>query len=223
MSGNPSPLGHDKDITVLLEAYQAGIFPMADNRESNGFYWVNPDKRGVIPLKHFHLPRRLRRTLKDAPFVIKINKDFATVMQACAEPTPDRPESWINPPLYRLYTRLHSLGYAHSVECWQDGNLVGGLYGVHVGAAFFGESMFSRVKDASKIALVHLAARLRAGGFLLLDIQFITMHLRQFGAVELSHTAFHQCLSEALRHQGDFFSLSDDTPSSILQSISQIS
>ncbi|MBO6784830.1 MAG: leucyl/phenylalanyl-tRNA--protein transferase, partial [Alphaproteobacteria bacterium] len=159
---------------LLLGAYASGIFPMAESRHDPDLYWIDPDLRGVIPLDGFHIPRRLRRTLRAAPYEIRCNTAFAETVRGCAEPQIDRPETWINDEIQRLYQALHDMGFAHSVECWDDGNLVGGLYGVSLGGAFFGESMFSRARDASKIALCHLAARLRKAGFVLLDSQFVT-------------------------------------------------
>jgi leucyl/phenylalanyl-tRNA--protein transferase len=184
---------------LLLRAYAVGIFPMADSRASRHLYWLDPEWRGVIPLDGFHVPRRLRRTIRRGIFEVCIDRDFAGVIDGCAESREGRPESWINDDIRRLYLALHELGVAHSVECWMEDALVGGLYGVALGAAFFGESMFSRVTDASKVALVHLVARLRHGGFLLLDTQFITRHLQQFGAVEIPRAEYRRRLTAALR------------------------
>lgn len=189
---------------LLLRAYAAGIFPMAESRHDQELFWVDPEQRGIIPLDRFHVPRRLRRTVRHAPFEIQADTAFAEVMQACSEPAPGRPDSWINDEIIRAYTELHRLGHAHSVECRRDGELVGGLYGVSLGAAFFGESMFSRATDASKVALVHLVARLQAGGFTLLDTQFITRHLQQFGSREVPREAYHRMLAEALSRPAQF-------------------
>jgi len=189
---------------LLLRAYAAGIFPMAESRHDQELFWVDPEQRGIIPLDRFHVPRRLRRTVRQAPFEIRCDTVFGEVMQACSEPAPGRPDSWINDEIIRAYTELHRLGHAHSVECWRNGVLAGGLYGVSLGAAFFGESMFSRATDASKVALVHLVARLRAGGFMLLDTQFITRHLQQFGSREIPREAYHRLLAEALSRPARF-------------------
>jgi leucyl/phenylalanyl-tRNA---protein transferase len=171
---------------LLLQAYAVGIFPMAESAEDDEVFWVDPDPRGVLPLEQFHVPKRLRRTVRQEVFEIRCDSAFEAVLRACAEPAGDRPSTWINPEILRLYSGLHRIGAAHSVEAWMGRELVGGLYGVSLAGAFFGESMFSRVTDASKVALVHLVARLRAGGYRLLDTQFVTQHLQQFGAVEIS-------------------------------------
>ena len=154
---------------ILLDAYASGIFPMAETRHDNDLYWIDPDIRGVLPLEAFHIPRRLRKTIRAYPFEIRCNSDFHGTVRGCAEPQGNRPETWINDEIEQLYARLFDMGFAHSVECWDNGELMGGLYGVSLGGAFFGESMFSRARDASKVALCHLAARLRKGGFVLLD------------------------------------------------------
>ena len=192
MSGKITP-------QILLRAYAAGIFPMAESAEDNALYWVEPDQRGIIPLKGLRISRSLRKTVKRQPFEIRIDSDFAAVIAACAERTTGRKATWINGRIRSLYTQLHRAGFCHSVECWQDGKLVGGLYGVRLGAIFFGESMFSRVTDSSKIALVHLVELLRAGGFILLDAQFLTPHLQQFGAVEIGRAAYLVRLRKALQ------------------------
>ena len=193
---------------LLLQAYAAGIFPMAESADDPGLFWVDPTRRGIIPLDAFHVPRRLKRVLRRGVFEVRCDTDFAGVMRGCGEASETRPSTWINAEIIRLYTALASQGQAHCVECWlDDGNgrgLVGGLYGVSLGAAFFGESMFSRVTDASKIALVHLVARLRIGGYRLLDTQFVTPHLAQFGAVEVSRARYHRRLAEALRYSARF-------------------
>jgi leucyl/phenylalanyl-tRNA--protein transferase len=183
---------------LLLRAYAAGIFPMAEAAEDPDVFWVDPEQRGILPLDRFHLPRRLARTLRRDLFEVRCDAAFEAVVRGCAEPTPERPKTWINEEIVRLYGALHRLGFAHSVEAWRGGNLVGGLYGVALGAAFFGESMYSRVTDASKVALAHLVARLRLGGFRLLDTQFVTEHLQQFGAVEVSRAQYHRRLAAAL-------------------------
>jgi leucyl/phenylalanyl-tRNA---protein transferase len=183
---------------LLLRAYAAGIFPMAESAEDPELFWVDPERRGVLPLEQFHLPRRLRRTLRNGRFAVACDIDFAAVIRACAEPTAERPKTWINDAIIELYTALQRQGFAHSVEVRHEGELVGGLYGVSLGGAFFGESMFSRMTDASKIALAHLVARLRIGGFQLLDTQFLTAHLARFGAVEISRATYRRRLDRAL-------------------------
>ena len=183
---------------LLLRAYRAGLFPMAESRRGDRLYWLDPEQRGVIPLAAFHLPRRLRRTVLSGAFEVTSNRDFAGIVAGCAAPAEGREDTWINTEIERLFGALHRLGHAHSVEVWHDGRLVGGLYGVSLGAAFFGESMFSRVRDASKVALVHLVARMRVMGFRLLDAQFQTAHLAQFGCREVPRAAYKRLLSEAV-------------------------
>lgn len=183
---------------ILLRAYAEGLFPMAERRGDPLLYWVSPDKRGILPLDEFHVPQRLARTVRSRRFTVTADRAFADVMRACAAPGPGREESWINDEILRLYTALHAGGHAHSIECWQDDALVGGLYGVRLGAAFFGESMFSHQRDASKVALVHLVDTLQRGGFVLLDTQFITAHLAQFGAVEIPRAQYLARLGQAL-------------------------
>jgi leucyl/phenylalanyl-tRNA---protein transferase len=189
---------------LLLRAYAEGIFPMAERRDDDELYWVSPEHRGIIPLDGFHLPRRLARTVRSDRFVVTADVAFTDVMRACAEPTPERAESWINDEILRLYTALHAAGHAHSLECWRDDKLVGGLYGVKLGGAFFGESMFSRERDASKVALVHLVARMVRGGFSLLDTQFLTAHLSRFGAVEIPRAQYQVLLARAIAHEAEF-------------------
>lgn len=186
---------------ILLKAYQSGIFPMAESADDPELFWVDPERRGIIPLDEFHVPRRLRRVVRQERFEVRVDSDFAATLAACAEATEKRPNTWINGEIVRLYTALHARDNAHSVECWLDGRLVGGLYGVSIGGAFFGESMFSRVADASKVALVHLVALMRVGGFRLLDLQFVTPHLAQFGAVEIPRVQYRRLLAEALRYR----------------------
>jgi leucyl/phenylalanyl-tRNA---protein transferase len=183
---------------LLLRAYAAGIFPMAEAADDPDVFWVDPEQRGILPLDGFHLSRRLARTLRREVFDVRCDTAFEAVVRGCAEPTPERPKTWINDEIVRLYAALHRQGFAHSVEAWRDDNLVGGLYGVALGAAFFGESMYSRVSDSSKVALAHLVARLRLGGFRLLDTQFVTEHLQQFGAIEVSRAQYHRRLAAAL-------------------------
>ncbi len=183
---------------LLLRAYAVGIFPMAESADSADLYWFDPERRGILPLDGFHVPKRLKRTVRAGTFELRFDSDFRAVIEACAESTAERPKTWINADIVRLYTELHEQGFAHAVETWRDGRLVGGLYGVSLGAAFFGESMFSRETDASKVALVHLVARLRAGGFTLLDTQFVTEHLSRFGAVEIPRAEYRRHLAQAL-------------------------
>ena len=191
------PAGLTADI--LLSAYAAGGFPMAEDFDDPEINWIDPRRRGIIPLDAFHVPQRLRKTIRRGGFEIRVDGAFETVIRACAAPTPERPRTWLNQELIGLYVELARRGHAHSVELWRDGVLAGGLYGVQLGAAFFGESMFSRATDSSKIALVHLVELLRAGGFVLLDAQFLTPHLQQFGAVEIGRAAYIVRLRKALQ------------------------
>ncbi|MGG5818272.1 leucyl/phenylalanyl-tRNA--protein transferase [Falsiroseomonas sp. HW251] len=193
---------------LLLRAYRAGLFPMAESRRGERLYWLDPEQRGVIPLNGFHLPRRLGRTALSDTFEVTTNRDFAGTVAGCAAPAEGREDTWINLEIERLFAALHRMGHAHSVEAWQDGKLVGGLYGVALGGAFFGESMFSRVSDASKVALVHLVARLRLFGFRLLDAQFQTAHLAQFGCAEVPRAIYKRLLGEAVEHPAPW----DDRP-----------
>jgi leucyl/phenylalanyl-tRNA---protein transferase len=183
---------------LVLRAYRSGFFPMAETRDAADLFWLDPERRGVLPLEEFHLPRRLLRTALADTFEVAADVDFAAVIAACAAPRPGSAESWINPDIVRLFTALFEMGYAHTVECRREGALVGGLYGVAIGGAFFGESMFSRARDASKVALAHLIARLRLGGFRLLDTQFVTEHLQQFGATEIPRAEYRARLAAAL-------------------------
>ncbi|GAB4571163.1 MAG: leucyl/phenylalanyl-tRNA--protein transferase [Rhodothalassiaceae bacterium] len=194
---------------LLLRAYAAGLFPMADDAQSQELFWVDPERRGILPLEAFHIPRRLARTVRTDPFEITIDRDFAEVIAACAAPARGRENTWINDDILSAYTALHEMGHAHSIACRLNGRLVGGLYGVSLGAAFFGESMFHRARDASKIALVHLVARLRAGGYQLLDTQFLTAHLAQFGAIEIRRERYRSLLRTALSQPADFGRLPD--------------
>lgn len=210
----------------LLQAYALGVFPMAQHRDDPRLYWVDPEERGILPLDGFHLPRSLRKSLRKGGFTVTCDTAFERVMQLCAEPAPDRPETWINDQILALYGELHRMGHCHSVEVWHDGQLAGGLYGLALGGAFFGESMFSRVTDASKVALVHLVARLIKGGFKLLDTQFVTEHLSRFGAIEIPRDEYQQRLAQALRAPAVFYGdLGDDDPLDLLssQSSSQMS
>jgi leucyl/phenylalanyl-tRNA--protein transferase len=183
---------------LVLRAYRHGLFPMAEGRAGDKLFWLDPIKRGVLPLDRFHLSRRLLRTVLSGDYSVTADRNFAGVIAGCATPVPDRTDTWINPQIERLFTELFRLGYAHSVETWQGDTLVGGLYGVALGGAFFGESMFSFARDASKAALVHLVARLRLGGFTLLDTQFVTAHLAQFGAEEIPRERYKQQLAAAV-------------------------
>jgi leucyl/phenylalanyl-tRNA--protein transferase len=209
---------------LLLEAYAAGLFPMAEDRRDRRLFWIDPLRRGVLPLDRFHVPRRLLRTVRRDLYRVSTDLAFAAVIEACAEPQSGRPRTWINDPMIALYAELNRQGHAHSVECWQGAKLVGGLYGVSLGGAFFGESMFSRARDASKVALVHLVARLKVCGYRLLDTQFVTPHLRQFGAVEISRARYRALLASALKHRSNFYCLAPSIPGAVaLQSISQTS
>jgi leucyl/phenylalanyl-tRNA--protein transferase len=183
---------------LVLRAYRVGLFPMAETRHGQQLYWLDPEQRGIIPLERFHLPRRLARTVRSGRFEVTVDQDLAGVVRGCAAPGPGREDTWINREIEGLFIALHQLRVAHSVECRLEGRLVGGLYGVALGGAFFGESMFSFVRDASKVALVHLVARLIAGGFQLLDTQFVTAHLAQFGAVEIPRQEYKRRLASAL-------------------------
>jgi leucyl/phenylalanyl-tRNA--protein transferase len=183
---------------LVLRAYRHGLFPMAEGRAGDKLFWLDPIKRGILPLDGFHLSRRLLRTVLSDSFSVTVDQNFAGTIAGCATPLPDRTDTWINPQIERLFTELFRTGHAHSVETWQDGNLVGGLYGVAIGGVFFGESMFSFARDASKVALVHLTARLRLGGFRLLDTQFVTSHLAQFGAAEIPRDLYKQLLADAV-------------------------
>ena len=197
---------------VLLKAYACGIFPMAESADDPALYWIEPDMRGIIPIEGFHVPQRLERTVRATPFTIFVDRDFDAVVDGCAESKPDRARTWINERIRKIYRSLFDHGHCHSVEVYDGDNLVGGLYGVSLGGAFFGESMFHRARDASKIALVHLVARLRAGGYRLLDTQYITDHLKSFGAVEVPKRRYHKMLEEAIAGDGDFAALDIDRP-----------
>ncbi|MFC2968757.1 leucyl/phenylalanyl-tRNA--protein transferase [Acidimangrovimonas pyrenivorans] len=205
---------------LLLRAYAMGIFPMAETRDDPELHWIDPTWRGVFPLENFHISRSLRRRILAEPFTIRTDTDFAGVMQGCA----DREETWINDAIFELTLTLHHAGFAHSMEVWEGTELVGGVYGVTLGAAFFGESMFSRRRDASKIALAYLVDRLRAGGFTLFDTQFLTEHLASLGAVEISRAEYHRRLEAALEKTADFDRQGPvPTPQEVVQRNSQTS
>lgn len=198
---------------VLLRAYACGIFPMAESADDPTLFWVEPEMRGVIPLDNFHVSSRLARTVRSDTFTVTVDRAFKAVIAGCAAPQPGRAETWINKRIRDLYVGLYELGYCHSVEVWSDGDLAGGLYGVNLGRAFFGESMFHNSRDASKVGLVHLVARLIAGGFALLDTQYVTEHLRGFGAAEVPRRRYRALLDKALTGDpADFYALPVDRP-----------
>jgi leucyl/phenylalanyl-tRNA--protein transferase len=203
---------------VLLKAYACGIFPMAESADDPALYWIEPPQRGILPLDAVHVSRRLARTVRQQVFEVRIDTDFDSVISGCAASRPGRRTTWINPKIRGLYRDLFAMGYCHTVETWAAGRLVGGLYGVALNGAFFGESMFSFERDASKVALIHLCARLVEGGFSLLDTQFVTEHLKQFGAIEIARQEFHQRLEQALaRRTSDFLALPKDAePEAVL-------
>ncbi|MDX2223704.1 MAG: leucyl/phenylalanyl-tRNA--protein transferase [Rhodospirillaceae bacterium] len=194
------------DLTpdLVLKAYAYGVFPMAKSRADRTVFWVQPRLRGVIPLDRFHVPRSLRKRLRRGDYRVTVDRDFKGVLAGCAAQAPGREDTWINDKIVALFTDLHRAGLAHSIETWRDDELVGGLYGLAMGGAFFGESMFSRADDASKVALCQLVGIMKKGGFRLLDTQFITDHLKQFGAVEIPQKDYLTDLSAALAHLGSF-------------------
>ena len=203
------------DITpeVLLKAYACGIFPMAESADDPALHWIEPERRGIIPLDRFHVPARLARTVRSSRFTALVDRDFDAVITGCSQPKAGRSRTWISARIRNLYRKLYERGDCHTVEVYEnDGELVGGLYGVSLGRAFFGESMFHRARDASKVALVHLVARLKAGHYRLLDTQFVTDHLRTFGAMEVSRAAYHKLLDAALVGEGNFAALPLDRP-----------
>lgn len=195
---------------VLLKAYACGIFPMAESADDPGLHWIEPVRRGIIPLDQVHIPRRLKKTIRSKKFDIRIDTDFHAVIDGCAEPGAGRQKTWINSRIRKLYADLYEMGHCHTVEAWKDGELVGGLYGISLCGAFYGESMFARERDASKVALVHLVGRLIFGGFELLDTQFVTDHLTTFGAIEIPKGVYTDLLEDSLKQQGDFFKLPDN-------------
>ncbi|ABD88423.1 leucyl/phenylalanyl-tRNA--protein transferase [Rhodopseudomonas palustris] len=202
------------DITpeVLLRAYACGIFPMAESVDDPTLFWVEPERRGIIPLDGFKVASRLARTVRSDVFTVSVDRAFKQVIDGCAAPQPGREDTWINRRIRELYIGLYQLGHCHSVEVWQNDDLVGGLYGVNLGRAFFGESMFHRARDASKVALVHLVARLIEGGFVLLDTQFVTEHLRTFGATEVPRRRYRAMLDVAITGAADFARLPTEQP-----------
>ncbi len=195
----------DLSPELLLCAYAGGVFPMANDRHDPTIHWIEPRRRGILPLGRVHVSRSLRKVIRQGRFEIRVDSAFEQVVAACAESRPERPRTWLNDELMELYGALHAMGYAHSLETWTDGRLVGGIYGVSLGAAFFGESMFSRQRDASKVALVELATRLRAGGYQLMDTQFVTDHLRRFGAIEIPRAAYRAMLRDAIEARAIFY------------------
>ena len=207
---------------IVLDAYSKGLFPMAENRRDKQLFWIDPEVRGILPLDNFHIPRSLKKKIRNNPFEVRFDHNFAAVIRACAQQKPKRRETWINDEIIELYTKLFCMRHAHSVECWQEEKLVGGLYGISIGGAFFGESMFSSERDSSKIALVHLVARLNLAGFTLLDTQFITDHLKQFGAIEISRVEYHKILNVALNlNVGFHLEVSLDSEEGVLKRILQ--
>lgn len=202
---------------ILLRAYASGIFPMAESAGDTALYWVEPEDRGIIPLNGLVVSRSLRKRVRGKTFTVRIDHDFPAVIAACAEKTPERRSTWINRRIVALYTQLHRMGCCHSVECWRGNELVGGLYGVRIGAVFFGESMFSRADDASKVALVHLVARLNYGGFRLLDAQFVNAHLARLGAIAVPREDYRQMMQPLLTVEADFAAFDqDDDPEAVL-------
>lgn len=201
----PIAPGHHIPPDVLLRAYASGVFPMAESADDPEVFWVRPEERGIIPLNAFHIPRSLAKTVRKGLFTVRVNTNFPGVMRGCAEPGHDRETTWINSTIFQAYTTLHAMGYAHSVEAWQGDELVGGLYGVSIGSVFFGESMFSRVADASKVSLVFLVERMRARNFRLLDTQFTTEHLERFGAINVPRAEYELLLADALSSSARFW------------------
>lgn len=189
---------------LLLEAYRHGLFPMAYSADSPYIQWVCPEERGQLSITDIHIPRRLKKTIRSAPYEIKTDTAFQEVIERCGAPHQNRPETWINDSIIKTFCQLHEQGHAHSIEAWQDGQLVGGVYGLSIGGAFFGESMFSRRRDASKICLIHLCARLWRGGFTLLDTQFVNDHLEQFGVYEIPHEDYKAALQDILGMEANF-------------------
>ncbi|WND02291.1 leucyl/phenylalanyl-tRNA--protein transferase [Temperatibacter marinus] len=218
-------LASEITLDLLLNAYASGFFPMSDDREDEAVFWVDPEERGIFPLEQFHLSKSLKKFIRKSLYKITYNQCFQTILQQCAMPAADRENTWISHDIEALYCELHAAGFAHSIECWHGETLVGGLYGVCLNGCFFGESMFSRKTNASKVALAYLVARLKVGGFSLLDSQFQTEHLKSMGCIEVARADYKMILNNALQNtQADFYLLDDDTPAeTILQLITQIS
>ena len=208
-------------LDMLLRAYAHGIFPMSESRHDTRISWFDPHKRGVLPLNKFHIPRSLAKTVRRQPYEVRIDTAFKEVVEGCASPRPGRWTTWINDSIIDMFTGLYSIGHAHSVECWSGEKLIGGLYGVSLGAAFFGESMFSIQVDASKIALVYLVARLRHGGFRLLDTQFVTAHLEHFGAHEITRADYLRRLQTAVAMEADWLKLDQGAPPGVVLEAAQ--
>jgi leucyl/phenylalanyl-tRNA--protein transferase len=207
MSKKTDPFDLELTPELILRAYQAGIFPMAEDAESPDLFWVSPERRGIIPLDAFHVSRSLRKTLRSHPYAVKVDTDFDGVIEGCATAGTERDTTWINPEIRRLYGQLFKRGHVHTVEVWDGSALVGGLYGVSIGAAFFGESMFHRETGCSKIAMAHLGERLKAGGYRLLDTQFVTDHLKTFGGIEIPREDYEIQLADALKRKADWVAL----------------
>lgn len=207
MSRLPDPFAVELTPDLIIRAYQAGIFPMAEDETSTELFWVSPLKRGIIPLDNYHISRSLRKTLRKHPYQVKVDTDFDAVIEGCATEGEDRESTWINADIRRLYGALFERGVVHTVEVWDGDDLVGGLYGVSLGAAFFGESMFHRRTDCSKIAMAHLLIRLERGGYRLLDTQFVTDHLKTFGGIEVPREDYEMQLSAALKRRADYFAI----------------
>ncbi len=207
MSRLLDPFAVELTPELIIRAYQAGIFPMAEDETSTELFWVSPLKRGIIPLEDYHISRSLKKTLRNHPYQVKVDTDFDAVIEGCATEGEDRESTWINKDIRRLYGALFERGVVHTVEVWDGAELVGGLYGVSLGAAFFGESMFHRRTDCSKIAMAHLLRRLEAGGYQLLDTQFVTDHLKTFGGIEIPREDYEMRLSAALKRRGDYFAV----------------
>ncbi|GLQ56670.1 leucyl/phenylalanyl-tRNA--protein transferase [Devosia nitrariae] len=205
MSRPSNPFDIEITPELILRAYRAGIFPMAEDAGSPDLFWVAPEKRGILPLDGFKISTSLRKALRQRDFSVKVDTDFGAIIDGCAAAAPDRPSTWINEAIRSVYGELFRRGIAHTVEIWDGVELVGGLYGLAIGGAFFGESMFHRRTDASKIALAHLVERLNAGGFVLLDTQFLTPHLASLGGIEISREEYEERLAEALTHSGDYY------------------
>jgi leucyl/phenylalanyl-tRNA---protein transferase len=208
---------------LVLRAYTVGLFPMAERATDQDVFWVDPERRGIIPLETFHVPHSLKKVVRRGRFEVRVDHDFAGVMRGCAAPRAKAGETWINDQIIAVYCALNAQGFAHSVECWREDRLVGGLYGVSLRGAFFGESMFSRETDASKVALVHLVARLKRGGYTLLDTQFVTPHLARFGAIEISRRAYRKRLNGAMATEATFYGVLDVAGAALLQSMTQTS